>query len=707
MPNRQQLVEAGFDTSILPFVPSGSDRFVYSNCFVPFLVAMRKEHPGGGGRGGRNRQNPLAARGNNPQAITVAHGDPLTGLETQLSESFGVLFLDRVRIRPIGSTLGEELLSLSLAPGEEVVIEQQTFSKRETTYEDQNETSQELDLQLESTLTTGLEEGLDQQRNRTNRTDIGLKADVTIPVDGVPINVGGSAQNSVTDADNSSRKLSIKKSQTSSSKVASKYRSMHKTTLRISSEQTFQASNKRTLRNPNRYTPLDLRYFKIYQQVEMHHERYGVRLAWAPCVEDPGARARGLASAAYQEVIDDAKASVDLPSQPEAPAGFANSVVVDTDSKNVGANWFGSGQRTTITLTASPPVSPPGGPPYVWDGKTDSINSSLMISAAGTNGPVNAYVDGLPWTASDGTLNVPVHLGWDGGGQVTVSASATFVPSSNFVSQAMADYQQKLADYNSKVAALLAQAIAGAQKDALAAKDAVLASIDPLAECFRTAIATYIPASGREDCSQFDVWRTLFDWDLANVTLYPGWWGVNGLADPTRPMTDFVNAVSARVYLPIKPMMEQMAIELLAPLVQLWPNTTVEEAAAAQLLQDFSNYRQQTFGDPLETLIDSSGSGCPTVSDPAVCLGSWIELMPTEGTHLEVVQASTAADDDLNEAQLRDAAAMRKAQLQGVQATTTLNQTIDTTVQAGSTPLTVKLVEGLPNQGGGESGSSS
>jgi hypothetical protein len=159
--------------------------------------------------------------------------------QSQLEQAFGVLFLDRVRVRTQGSVLGEELLSLSLAPGEEVVIEQQTFSKKEVTYEEQDEVEQQVDLQFDATLTTGLDEGLDRQRNNTTRTDMGLKADVTVPVHGVTIAVGGSAQNSVTDADTSSQKLAVKQSQTSSSKVASKYRSLHKTTLRVACGTTY------------------------------------------------------------------------------------------------------------------------------------------------------------------------------------------------------------------------------------------------------------------------------------------------------------------------------------------------------------------------------------------------------------------------------------------------------------------------------------
>jgi hypothetical protein len=60
-------------------------------------------------------------------------------LEMALAAEIGFLYLDRTRIRPIGFAVGEFIYSLSLAPGEEVTIDQKTFSKRESTFEDLND----------------------------------------------------------------------------------------------------------------------------------------------------------------------------------------------------------------------------------------------------------------------------------------------------------------------------------------------------------------------------------------------------------------------------------------------------------------------------------------------------------------------------------------------------------------------------------------
>src|ERR1700692_2965294 len=96
--NRQQLIGAGLDTSILPFQTSGSDRFVYTNCFVPLWAVPPVDAEAAGGA-------PAAEAAAHP-TITVG-SSPLGDLQSQLQQSFEVVFLDRIRIQPQGSILGE------------------------------------------------------------------------------------------------------------------------------------------------------------------------------------------------------------------------------------------------------------------------------------------------------------------------------------------------------------------------------------------------------------------------------------------------------------------------------------------------------------------------------------------------------------------------------------------------------------------------
>ncbi|MEE3918927.1 hypothetical protein V2I01_12320 [Micromonospora sp. BRA006-A] len=69
----------------------------------------------------------------------------------------------------------------------------------------------------------------------------------------------------------------MKDSRTATSKVAARYRTQHKTDFKLVTETGAESSSKRTVRNPNRATPITLHYFKVLQRLELAHERYGAR----------------------------------------------------------------------------------------------------------------------------------------------------------------------------------------------------------------------------------------------------------------------------------------------------------------------------------------------------------------------------------------------------------------------------------------------
>src|SRR5262249_3606872 len=129
---------------------------------------------------------------------------------------------------------------------------------------------------------------------------------------------------------------SVKNSQVASSKVAARNRSQHKTTYRVSTETRFETSSKRTIRNPNANTPIDLEYFKVMQRLQLSHERYGVRLCWAPVVPDPGADLFGRLDRVRQEIYARAAAASagPRPTPPTPPTVSAQPPKTVTESKN-------------------------------------------------------------------------------------------------------------------------------------------------------------------------------------------------------------------------------------------------------------------------------------------------------------------------------------------------------------------------------------
>jgi hypothetical protein len=232
----------------------------------------------------------VAAAGgpSSPPATTTTTSNPIEDLLLLLQSQVGYLFLDRTRISPSGFAIGEHLYTLSLAPGEEVVLEQKTFSKREVTFEEQTEEETQKDLELSSTLSTELQEGAEFQRSRTNSAGFTVGGTVGGDIKGVEVSANLGFSTNVTEASNETRKRSIKENTTSTQRVAARYRAAHKVSFSVAAQTGFEASSRRVVRNPNRFTPINLHYFKVMQVLELTQQRYGVRLCWAPSVKDPG-----------------------------------------------------------------------------------------------------------------------------------------------------------------------------------------------------------------------------------------------------------------------------------------------------------------------------------------------------------------------------------------------------------------------------------
>ena len=109
---------------------------------------------------------------------------------------------------------------MSLAPGEELTLEQKVFSKREQTYEELSDREQTLELEMNSTLTTELNESLDVERSRTAADTNSMGLHVGGEIYGIQVDAGPTSSTTVTDADRNTERQSLKKTQTASAKVA-------------------------------------------------------------------------------------------------------------------------------------------------------------------------------------------------------------------------------------------------------------------------------------------------------------------------------------------------------------------------------------------------------------------------------------------------------------------------------------------------------
>lgn len=667
-----------------------------------FLAALKQVSSSGhaflapGASGGGEQINP-------PGSVS-----PEQQLAMAMASEIGFLFLDRTRIRPIGFAVGEFVYSLSLAPGEEVTIEQKTYSKRETTFEDMNDQESTLDLEISSNLTSELTEGLNQENSQLSRDSETGGVHVGVQYEGINVQAGPTTTDSVDDGHKTTSTTALKNTQTSSSKVAAKYRAQHKVTFTVSTENRYESTSKRVIKNPNPYTPIDLLYFKMNQKLKLSQERYGVRLCWAPAVRDPAsgfyARLQALKDALFAAAAQASAGPRPVP--PDPPATQDSSIVLSSVTNANKFDWFNGSQSNDYEVEIDPP------PGFIWDGDASFVTSSLMFTFSGSR-PAGAEVRG-PSNAGAG-MKCLVHVGienkvwvdnttsppsvrYEGTGSAFFTVQARFitttVPGNDDYNQQLAQWRAADAQWQAQDAQVKADALAKAQAqwDELRAEQ--LADVNPLDETFGLLIWQLFPAQYRDDAGEIDMWQRLFDWRQASLKLYPAWWAGGPLREPTLPPDHFLNASWARLYLPIRPGAEDQALRWIYQLTATAPLFQGVDQYVKDLVDQVSQYRQSMFGSDAEVVVTEVPGQCPTAEVQFECLGTWEESLPTDGTHLEVLQATTLAADDDSRQRLADAAAHRTEEIERLKRDNELRASVN---QSGpgtvNTEVRVKLSE--------------
>lgn len=611
----QERIVWDLDPTALRGTTEPSDRLVFSHYFKPVTLEQ-------------------SAAGADPHSVGM--------LQSLLQSEIGWLFLDRTRIRPVGFALGEHVQSLSLAPGEELVVEQKTFTKRERTFEEQSEQERQFDLELSSTLSTELSEGLDREASRNEQTGYSAGGSVGGNIKGVDVKAEGSYSKNITEASSQAQRRSVKDSQSSSARVASKYRAMHKTTFKISAEDRFESTSKRVIRNPNPHTPIDLHYYKVLQRLELTQERFGARLAWAFSVKDPASNVVLRLETGRRQIIDRALAAVQLPKKPEPPVLPSKPAKPGQSAVKEADKWGLTGD-----MSADYDLSIPIPSGYFWPDDLDGVRRATRVWGRPPDNMgwslVGAWVDG-------GNLIVRVHVGagsWIGGPKVYIQAGATFLPvppqDDPAYQQAYAQYQAALLKWEADVAAVLDGPRAAAEEAADAWAAEMLRRVDPAIELMDQIAKEKFRGPHSDEAWEVSLWAQVFDWEHAGVSLAPSWWSDQPARDYLRSPVDFLNASWATLYLPAKPGFEKLALRWIIGKVKGGALDAKTEAAIQRLVDDLAQFRTTAFGDPLESPV--TGERSAQVSDRSITMGRWSELLPTDGTHLEVLQGMTTAAD--------------------------------------------------------------
>ena len=708
-------VEFGLSPASLVGSQEPSARFAYSYWFVPLdntgkngrpvltrtqflylamaagvtdgLEALWESWHGEGGDDGDGTQTHLMMERSQPGSAGPVGGDEASDdpylafisrqtvdvLTELIKSELGFLFLDRTRIVPQGFVVGEHLYTLALAAAEEVVLEQRSFKQLERV--DEATTEGETTTETETVDSWTHDDAENTVGSGTTTSNDGFTAGGSVGFDyGIKAGVQGNYANGTTEADTDSRTTAAKNVHVNSTKAVGKMRDQHKTVFRLSSTSRFEDSARRTIRNPNQHTPIDLHIYKILQRMRFSHERFGARLCWTPWVKDPAGDFFQAEDDMRATLLAQAGSSVPPYAEPpppnitEVPGTVTVGLSPPLTELTAWGGWPGKDMSHDYTLPINMPAN------MKWDGDKDFVSQNLKVTLTGSPRGFGYYMVGDPWevVAGDGTrtLFVIVHVGagWSltGSTQLWVSMGARAIPDATSLTATQAAAQaaweaartQLIAERSEKVA--VAKAAAMVTFEAWQAEHR--AGLDPAQELLRRFINSMFPADSRDQIHELDRWEQAFDWDLASARTYSGTWsGAGMLRDNSLPAADFVNASFARLYLPVRPGFEQTALQAMMLRTQ---RETAPKAIAdliAGATEELKQWRISNLGGEEEVQVTLvPGHVCPDIVQPYICLGTWTDDLPTDGVHMEVTQGMTTAADETTAA-LADAAVARAA----------------------------------------------
>jgi hypothetical protein len=614
-----------------------------------------------------------------------------------LKPDIGYVFLDRTRVTPAGLALGENVYTLSLAPGEEVTLEQRNFSKRETSFEDQSEQERQFDTELDSSYSTEIEQGLDQQQSRSSTWGLNVNVNASYtspqtPWGTITASTAVGTSTSATEASQESSRRSVKDSQQASSKVAARYRTVHKTTFKVSTEQSFETTSKRTIRNPNAATSLTLLYFKVMQRLKLAQERYGVRLCWAISVKDPASVFAGKLQAAREAAVAEALSMLSPePQPPMAPPASGQTTPTPQREYGVAASEVRAADKWGFSgdMSADYPVDiniPEG---FRWDGDMTKVHVTLYSKRPAHT--IGGSIKGLPIMVNGSTLRVTVHIGagvWFGGPGIDYQVQVGTVKETPLPERASQDeaynnavlsYQTAHRDWEDKREAALAAGRAEGERRV----QEMRAQLSPVNEMIGQLIEREFPPSHRDEVWEIDQWQRMFEWQRATYITYPSWWAGGTTRDPLADPDDFVNASWVKLYLPVRLGHERPALRWIFGKKTDGPLDAQAEAQFDAVIEDLEQYRESTFGssDEHQPLLQD----CQEVEDAFACLAQWEEYLPTDGTHLEVVQGSTSAAAEHLAQELADAQSLRAGILAREHAETEITEKAATLMKGNAT----------------------
>lgn len=221
------------------------------------------------------------------------NGDFFSGLVESVGKTifinsdFGYLHFERLRIRPIGDTIERGVFyGMSIAPGDTVTVKQKSVSRQSKTFSEHFEKEEENSVESSSSYSTEINSELKNEIQESNGWSSSQSANLGIGYSIFNAGASYSDEETAEVQNTNSEEFTKKKMSEIVEKTQSKLKTAHKTSMEISSEESYEDETTRTFNN---LTPL-LKKLKMRRIMQVQHislERYKTQMCWTPCIGQP------------------------------------------------------------------------------------------------------------------------------------------------------------------------------------------------------------------------------------------------------------------------------------------------------------------------------------------------------------------------------------------------------------------------------------
>jgi hypothetical protein len=595
----------------------------------------------------------------------------------------GILYLDRLRIRPVGPVLGRLLYTHALAPSEETTLTQRSWTKREVLFEDVHDREQEQSLEFDTTWSTSFVSQLTEQWNAKLSSDLTSKLGGTEPTSGITAEVGSrvGAEQGFLRTRNTQSTLNRSLTQ----KASAKAKEQHKTTFKVTTETGAEFTSKRILRNTNPDRSLHLHFHKVLQKFHVSLERPDALLCLRFCVPDPAATMRKVVLAELQKL--DPQIDPTEGPQPGAADWGAEFEITQYAS----GNWEIGDETNYMTIPLEIPtnyaLSTYEGPSFVrarnedgatkYEGDEDEFRRDggylgfTRVPPAGATGAIEFEVG----------VTYPEPSWWVNGtdiGEVTYRIKVGAVPSDQYTE----DFRKTRESWENEQRELIKASFSLDRLKAIASKKSLLKEHVLGVAMEKFFLPGYFASGAEPPCRKVEQITDWFQWEEVEAAMLPWWLTPKGRdnraqldrfvgtlpADVIQTIEtwDFLASPLAIVYLPIKKGFEEEAIAALLNISR----SDKEWKLASQCVDSFRGFAAGKFPSNARSLSDDQTIDAPTVAlgtplgsdswDNAwetarqrfIVLDEWAEIFPTDGIHIEAVLGACDGTSELRRAQL-------------------------------------------------------